>query len=197
MFIDINKFTVPKIDLSILVSQVEIIPKGVGGIYLLYGDNGDLLYVGKSKNLKSRVKSHVNGKSDNTRDFSEKISKIQCIFTDSTLDQDVIETLIINKLKPCMNRDKTYFRDIKDEFPTRAPQTVALEVARFILQKGADDVSLNEVESSVTEGHSISDAIEHSLNSFGVVRVEGTLSVWDWYALEVEVLSYENTDFLM
>lgn len=48
-----------------------------GGVYFLYSKDGDLLYVGRSVNVKQRLIDHLMGGSDNTKQFSDEISNVK------------------------------------------------------------------------------------------------------------------------
>lgn len=76
------------------------------GIYFLWSGD-DLIYVGKSVNVHSRLDSHINGPSNNTNRVLMKseithVSIIPC----SVDDLDVTEAIYINKFKPRCNLRK-------------------------------------------------------------------------------------------
>ena len=60
----VNKL-IKKDDNKIHNKFVKIIEdlKNVTGIYYLYNDCGDIIYIGKSKNIKNRINQHITGKS--------------------------------------------------------------------------------------------------------------------------------------
>ena len=61
----VNKL-IKKDDYKIHNKFVKIIEdiKNVTGIYYLYNDCGDIIYIGKSKNIKNRINQHITGKSN-------------------------------------------------------------------------------------------------------------------------------------
>ncbi|GAB6282260.1 MAG: excinuclease ABC subunit UvrC [Ignavibacterium sp.] len=84
------------------------------GIYQFINTQGKIIYVGKAKNLKSRVKSYFNNSqtSPKTLALVNKISDIDLILTDNELEALVLENNLIKELKPRYNinlkDDKSY-----------------------------------------------------------------------------------------
>ncbi len=98
---------VPKEDIAVRVNNIELIPRK-SGIYLLYGEDKNLLYIGKAENLRDRVKVHVSGQDFSSRKFSRLIQSISCIFVSCPMERDIYETYMINVLKPTFNTKKVY-----------------------------------------------------------------------------------------
>ena len=100
------------------------------GIYKHLDKDGNILYIGKAKDLKNRVSSYfVKGQTGKTRLLVRKIASIDWIVTTSEADALLLENSLIKEHKPIYNiqlkDDKTYpFIVIKNErfpriFPTR------------------------------------------------------------------------------
>lgn len=95
------------------------------GIYKYYGENGELLYVGKAKSLRKRVSSYFAKNHDNykTRKLVEIIHHIEFTIVDSEQDAFLLENSLIKQFQPKYNinlkDDKTYpYIVIKNEpFP--------------------------------------------------------------------------------
>lgn len=95
------------------------------GIYKYYDTGGDLLYVGKAKDLRKRVGSYFNKNYPNfkTRELVLRIRKIEFTIVDSEQDAFLLENALIKQYRPKYNielkDDKTYpFIVIKKEpFP--------------------------------------------------------------------------------
>ncbi|PEU05237.1 hypothetical protein CN527_02560 [Bacillus cereus] len=75
------------------------------GLYLLYSSENELLYIGKSVNLKARIIKHFKGGS-NVEDYVEEFEKIECYYIDDELEMDLSETFLINTLRPKYNKNK-------------------------------------------------------------------------------------------
>lgn len=110
--------------------QISTLPNSAG-VYQYYNKNGKILYVGKAKNLKKRVRSYFTKNHDNarTRLLVKKIHEIKHIVVSSETDALLLENNLIKKYQPRYNvllkDDKSYpWICIKNErfpriFPTR------------------------------------------------------------------------------
>ena len=75
------------------------------GVYQFFNKNGKVIYVGKAKNLKNRVKSYFqeNPGSAKTVAMVSKIDDFQLVVTDSELEALILENNLIKELKPRYN----------------------------------------------------------------------------------------------
>jgi len=111
-----------------LQHKLELLPANPG-VYQFFNDKGKIIYVGKAKNLKNRVRSyfHENVDSPKTRILVSKIEDLQVIVTDSEIEALVLENNLIKELKPKYNinlkDDKTfpYIRITNEPFPQIFP----------------------------------------------------------------------------
>jgi excinuclease ABC subunit C len=83
------------------------------GVYRYYNDKGEILYVGKAKNLKNRVKSYFTGSVfGKTKVLVKKIADIKLIIVPTEQDALLLENNLIKKYRPPYNillkDDKTY-----------------------------------------------------------------------------------------
>ena len=84
------------------------------GVYQYFDKEGEILYVGKAKNLKKRVSSYFNKNHDNgkTRVLVKKIASIEHIVVNTETDALLLENNLIKKYQPRYNvllkDDKTY-----------------------------------------------------------------------------------------
>lgn len=103
---------------------LSIIPE-LSGSYQYYDKDGEIIYVGKAKNLKKRVYSYFNKHHDSPklRVMVPQIAKIQFIVTDSEVEALILESHLIKKHKPKYNvllkDDKKfpYFVITEEEYP--------------------------------------------------------------------------------
>lgn len=75
------------------------------GVYQFFNKNGKVIYVGKAKNLKNRVRSYFqeNPGSAKTIAMVDKIDDLQLVVTDSELEALILESNLIKELKPRYN----------------------------------------------------------------------------------------------
>lgn len=88
-----------------LASRLQEIPTSPG-VYLMRDGNGDILYIGKSKKLRSRVRSYFR----NSQDLSDRIAmmvrqvaEIEFIATDTEAEALALEANLIKKHQPYYN----------------------------------------------------------------------------------------------
>ncbi|MGK9477245.1 excinuclease ABC subunit UvrC [Melioribacter sp. OK-6-Me] len=113
-----------------LQNKLDNLPN-LPGIYQFLDKNGKVIYVGKAKNLRNRVRSyfHKNIDSPKTAALVSKIEDIELIITDNEIEALVLENNLIKQLKPRYNvnlkDDKSYpYIKISNEpfpqvYPTR------------------------------------------------------------------------------
>lgn len=78
------------------------------GIYQFYNEAGKLLYIGKAKNLRNRVRSYFHHASELTPAkhlMVEQIRRIETILTKSETDALILESTLIKKHQPPFNID--------------------------------------------------------------------------------------------
>lgn len=82
------------------------------GVYVMYNSDDDVLYVGKSKNLGARMRSHLR-----LTPFFHDIERLVLWACVGGYEREVLETHLIEELRPMHNKSKTYFRsgDYADE----------------------------------------------------------------------------------
>ncbi len=97
-----------------LQKKVRTLPASPG-IYQFRNASGSVIYVGKAKNLRSRVRSYFGNNtalSEKTRVLVNRITDVDVIMTSSEVEALILENNLIKELKPRYNinlkDDKTY-----------------------------------------------------------------------------------------
>jgi excinuclease ABC subunit C len=107
-------------------NKVQLLPESPG-VYLLKDPKGAILYVGKAKNLRNRVRSYfqrLDERDAKTRSLISKIADVDYLVTESEKDALILENNLIKKHKPRYNvkikDDKNYIclrLTIEESFP--------------------------------------------------------------------------------
>lgn len=98
---------------SILQDKLKNLPLSPG-IYQFKNDKGKVIYIGKAKNLRNRVRSYFQSRIENAKTTAlvSKIDDVDLIVTDSEIEAFVLENNLIKDLKPRYNinlkDDKTF-----------------------------------------------------------------------------------------
>ncbi|MFL2590522.1 MAG: excinuclease ABC subunit UvrC [Flavobacteriaceae bacterium] len=93
--------------------QLETLPK-TPGVYQFFNEKNEILYIGKAKNIKKRVKSYFTKNHDNnrTRLLVKNIFSVKHIIVNTETDALLLENILIKEYKPRYNvllkDDKTY-----------------------------------------------------------------------------------------
>ena len=96
------------------------------GIYKMINANDQILYVGKAKNIKNRLKSYLNHNnlSNRIKRLVAQINKIDVVITETEKEALLLEANLIKKLKPQFNillrDDKSFpyiFINYEQDFP--------------------------------------------------------------------------------
>ncbi len=76
------------------------------GVYFMYDEDDNLLYVGKSKNIQNRIRQHFKNFNGTKRDLTlkQKVKRVEFIKTYHDLATDLLELHMIKTLKPIHNR---------------------------------------------------------------------------------------------
>ncbi len=123
------------------------------GVYIFYGENGSVLYIGKSINIRDRVLSHFSNDHLSSTDMkiSREVRSIEFIETAGELGALLLESTLIKEQKPLFNRLLRESRKMP------------------ILLKTTDDKGFNSVEIKVLSEVEISE-IENILGVFKSIK---------------------------
>ena len=123
-----------------LKDSLSLLPEAPG-VYLMYSQENDIIYIGKAKNLKKRVKSYFTKNHDSPKllIMVPQIARFEFIITDSEIEALILESHLIKKHKPKYNvllkDDKKFpwFVITDDEYP------------RIIITRKVEDKNKNKL----------------------------------------------------
>ncbi len=95
---------VSKLNPNLNLSKIDTIPEEAG-VYYFYNEKGDLIYIGKSRNLLQRIRTHLsNNTTSRAMEMRDLIADISWEVTGSELIALLKESSEIKKNKPVYNR---------------------------------------------------------------------------------------------
>lgn len=107
-----------------LSDKLKLLPS-LPGCYLYHDSKSEIIYVGKAKNLKKRVKSYFNKKHDSVKVsvLVQQIENLEYIITNSEAEALILESHLIKKHQPKYNillkddKKYPYFLITDEDFP--------------------------------------------------------------------------------
>jgi len=95
----------PALPSSLSQDLIDDLPDAPG-VYIFYGENGSILYIGKSVNIRDRVLSHFSNDHLSSTDMkiSRQIVSIEAIVTAGELGALLLESTLIKRHQPMFNR---------------------------------------------------------------------------------------------
>ena len=149
--------------MSVILEKLKLLPTNPG-VYVMLDSDKNVIYVGKAKNLKNRVKQYFFSglKTEKVMAMVKNIADFYYIITPTEIDALSLENNLIKKYKPKYNillkDDKTYPYlkiDLKEKYPT-------FSITRKLKKDGAKyfgpfmgGISVNEVLKLVNEVYKI------------------------------------------
>jgi DNA polymerase III subunit epsilon len=122
----------PQLDPSI----ADELPEGPG-VYLLYGENDALLYVGKAKNLATRVPAHFSDPHARLeRELTRLVRRVEWIETAGEFGAMIAEARLIKARQPALNRS---LRNASELWAITLREDGAMPLASFAMLDALDD----------------------------------------------------------
>jgi excinuclease UvrABC nuclease subunit len=91
-------------------TEYHSIPRDKGGLILFYNADDELLFVGKARKLRPRVKRHFEDQVSPLKNYRHDIYKIAVMLVEDPMEREIYETYIINTLKAKYNIDKVFYK---------------------------------------------------------------------------------------
>ncbi|MCB2200759.1 excinuclease ABC subunit UvrC [bacterium] len=118
-----------------LEQKLELLPREPG-VYIFRDDKGKIIYIGKAKVLRSRVRSYFSGRDDGRYQFPllvARIADLETIVTDNEVEALILESTLIRRHRPRFNIDVRndttypYLKVTREPYPrvflTRQPKS--------------------------------------------------------------------------
>lgn len=86
------------------------IPRDKGGIFLFFNKDDELLFVGKARKLRQRIKKHFEDKVSPIKMHRDEVNKIDICLVEDPMEREIYETYIINQLQSKYNVDKVFYK---------------------------------------------------------------------------------------
>lgn len=114
--------TLPNVDVSITkevnpqlsniygFTDFHLIPREYGGIFMFYNDQDELLYVGKARKLRPRIKKHFEDTVSDIKEHRNEVTRIDVSLIESPVHREIYETYFINEFKAKYNVDKVFYK---------------------------------------------------------------------------------------
>jgi excinuclease ABC subunit C len=121
--------------LELLQKKLHAVPASTG-VYLMKDEKDDVIYVGKAKNLRSRIRNYFQG--TDTRAMVpflvSRVRDLDFIVTNTEKEAFLLENTLIKEHRPRYN---VIFRDDKTYFSLRLDTSQAFQLVRKIKKDGA------------------------------------------------------------
>lgn len=109
---------------NMLGEKLKTLPEN-SGVYLMKDSDGKIIYVGKAKILKNRVRQYFQNKNHSPKVLAmiKKISDFETIITENEIEALILECNLIKKFRPkyniCLKDDKNYpyLKITNEKFP--------------------------------------------------------------------------------
>lgn len=114
--------TIPEPDVSITKQEdpqlshiygftdFHLIPRDKGGIFMFYNAAGELLFVGKARKLRPRIKKHFEDSVSLIKNIRNDVTQIDVCVVEDPVHREIYETYIINERKAKYNVEKVFYK---------------------------------------------------------------------------------------
>ena len=104
------------------------------GIYKFFNSENEILYIGKAKNLKNRVKSYLNvrkGEGKRISKLKSSIKYIETIITKTESDALILEQGLISKMRPLFCYTHLIFEGLSSSFRLKTKRLFKYHIWSF------------------------------------------------------------------
>lgn len=91
-------------------TDFHLITREEGGIFMFYNKHDELLFVGKARKLRPRIKKHFEDSVSPIKMHRDEVTKIEVCIVNDPVEREIYETFLINKGKAKYNVDKVFYK---------------------------------------------------------------------------------------
>ncbi|MBO1580636.1 MULTISPECIES: nucleotide excision repair endonuclease [Bacillus] len=88
----------------------HLFPRDKGGIFMFYNINDELLFVGKARKIRQRIKKHFEDNVSPIKAHRDEVYRIDVCIVEDPTEREIYETYIINELQAKYNVDKVFYK---------------------------------------------------------------------------------------
>ncbi|KGR78808.1 nucleotide excision repair endonuclease [Ureibacillus manganicus] len=81
-----------------------------GGFFLFYNKDNEVLFVGKARKLRQRIKKHFEDNVSPIKKYRDEVYKIEVYEVEDPMEREIYETYAINFLRAKYNIDKVFYQ---------------------------------------------------------------------------------------
>ncbi|MVP00625.1 MULTISPECIES: nucleotide excision repair endonuclease [Paenibacillus] len=108
--ITITKQDAPELSNIYGFTDFHLISRDQGGIFMFYNDQDELLFVGKARKLRPRIKKHFEDSVSPIKMHRDEVTTIEVCLVEDAVDREIYETYILNKLRAKYNVEKVLYK---------------------------------------------------------------------------------------
>lgn len=108
--VTITKQDAPELSNIYGFTDFHLITREKGGIFMFYNDQDELLFVGKARKLRPRIKKHFEDTVSVMKDHRDEVTKIEVCVIEDPVHREIYETYIINEYKAKYNVEKVFYK---------------------------------------------------------------------------------------
>lgn len=108
--VTIHKQAKPELSHIFGFTDFHLLSRDKGGIFMFYNDRDELLFVGKARKLRPRIKKHFEDTVSVIKNYRDEVTKIEVCIVEDPVHREIYETYIINELKAKYNVDKVLYK---------------------------------------------------------------------------------------
>lgn len=110
-------------------------------VYKFINYDNEIIYIGKTSDIKKRMKQHFSSHAHLPKECYEQVYKIYFSNVNSKYNAEILETLLINKYSPIFNKDKKYQKDVSDiNIDAAEPEWKELHFLKSITQNNLPNI---------------------------------------------------------